>query len=161
MPLRLTDPNHTKIVELSGTKVHIRSLTNAEKLKLGLLWRSDKIPPTGVQDVDRSVIAQEYTERLVANYKEVAEAITPAIVKIEGFESQSVLDVLLNMAEISDFMQLMNEIMDFSTLSDDESKNSPSSSDISAAIPAGNDGQAAPPASTEEDSSALPEAERS
>lgn len=155
MPLRLIDPNHTKTVDLSGTKIHIRSMTNAEKMKLGLLWRSDKIPPTGVKDVDRSVLAQECTEKLVANYKEVAEAIAPAIVKIEGFESQSVLDVLLNMAEISDFMELMNAIMEFSTLSDDESKNLRSSSDTSAATPAGTDGQAAPPAPTEEDLDAL------
>jgi hypothetical protein len=67
MPLRLSDPNHTKIIELSGTKIHIRSLTNVQKMKMGLLWRSDGIPLTGVEDVDKSVIAHEYTEKLVAN----------------------------------------------------------------------------------------------
>ena len=138
MPLRLTDPNHTKIIELSGTKIHIRSLTNAQKLRVGLLWRSRSIPLTGVKEVDKSVIAHEYTEKLVANYKEVAEAITPAIVKIEGFESLSVLDVLLNMEDISDFMQLMTAIMEFSSLSDDESKNLPSSSAISPVKSTGN-----------------------
>lgn len=137
MPLRLSDPNHTKIVELSGTRIHIRSLTNVQKMRMGLLWRSDGIPLTGVEDVDKSVIAHEYTEKLVANYKEVAEAIAPAIVKIEGFESLSVLNVLLNMEDISDFMQLMTAIMEFSTLSDGESKNLPSSLDTSPAKPMG------------------------
>jgi len=150
MPLRLIDPNHTKIIEIAGTKIHIRSMTAGQQMRLGLLWRPEKVMASD----DKDKLATAFTEKMVANYEQVAEAIAPAIVKIEGFESQPILEVLLNMADISDFMQLMTEIMEFSSLSESESKNLSSSLDTSAAIPArkGKDGQAVSHASIKKDS---------
>lgn len=123
MPIRLIDPNHTKVVNISGTKFHIRSLTAAQQMKMGLLWRSESAP--------------EFTDKMIANYNQIAECIAPAIAKIEGHENQSALTVLLNMADVSDFMALFSAVMEYSTLKESESKNSRSSSDTSPAKPMG------------------------
>jgi len=133
MPLRLIDPKHTKIIDVSGTKIHIRSMTDAERMRVIFLWRSES------EKEDNLHVKPEiaFTQNMVANYGEIAKAITPAIVKIEDYEDRSILDVLMNLADISDFMQIFTAVMEFSNLSEPERKNLNSSPVGMAAKPAG------------------------
>jgi len=117
MPIRLLDPDETKIIEVSGTKFHIRPLTIAKQQKVAAATGADLLDT----DIDRIIPPLSY-----------------GIVKIEGFEDHSVIEVLINLASIADFWRIYTEILKISTLSDDETKNSESSPEASSTIPAGN-----------------------
>jgi hypothetical protein len=128
MPLRLVDPEHTKVIDVSGTKIHIRSLTAAEFMKLSLLWKPER--------TSNEQVGVQFAEKLSANYEDVAQILAKAIVKIEGFEDRPALSILMNLADVEDFMRILNAVMEFSTLSEDEGKNFDSSSVGSSASPA-------------------------
>lgn len=136
MPLRLADPNHTKTIEVSGTKIAIRSLSVGETIKLRSLWGASS------QMTDRQEMVDSIIAKMTARYGDMLDAIAPAVVSIDGYQDRPVRDVLHAMADIEEFMQIMTAVLEYSTLSWTESKNLSSSSAGSQPTPAGTKGSA-------------------
>lgn len=108
MPIRLIDENATKMITISGTRFYLKQLNGANKARLA--------------------ITMQPNERgdLVADIDALLPVLAKGVAKIEGFEEQSIEEVLGLMSDAADITRLAHEVVIYSTLSDDEVKNSSS-----------------------------------
>lgn len=123
MPLRLVNKDRTQIIEACGTKIHIQSMTIGDKERL--VRGIQAVPFTGDPDEEKFKRLIE----LVAN---------DAIVKIEGYDGQTPLEVLLKLEDVHQLREIIKTIIDHCDLSPEEIKNSSSSSEQPTPVSAGN-----------------------
>ena len=101
-------------VEIRGKKVKFRLLTAPELLDAGAKFSRD-------DDGD-----------LIANFRDIAPIIAPAIIEIEGFERYDYKKLLTkDLRDIGALMEIIRAVLNASSLSEDEAKNSVSSPDLS------------------------------
>lgn len=118
MPIRVIDPNATKEIIVSGSKVIVKILNVAQKHKMALLINPD--------DGMFNVPIEEFTDNL-AEY----------VVSIEGCEGK-MSELLLNIESVKDFFTIVNFVVNESSLNEEEEKNLHSSSDVEKTNSAGN-----------------------
>ncbi len=118
MPLRLVNKSRTSTITACDTVFHIISMSIGEKEQLVY-----KLQNLGSED--------GAWERLLG-------IITPAIVRIEGFESRTVEDVLGELEDLEQLREIIQAIIAHCTLTSSERKNLLSSSEQPTPDSAGN-----------------------
>lgn len=118
MSLRLVNKERTYPVNVDGTIFHIISLSVGEKEDL-----CNSIRNVGPED---------------GAFDRLLDIITPILVSIDGYEGETVRNVLSRLEFIEDCRVLVQAIIEHCSLSGDERKNSLSSSEQPTPVSAGN-----------------------
>ena len=108
MPIRVVDPKVTKEVDVSGSKVVIKSLNVSQKQKIAFAINDSGLINTPID--------------------KFAYLIAEGIVSIDS-QTDGITETLLNLESLEDFWKIVGSVLSFSTLNEDEEKNSSSSSD--------------------------------
>lgn len=108
MPLRLTNQERTHEITACDVKFRIISMSIGEKETL-----CNRIKFVGPED---------------GAFDRLLDIMAPAIISIEGYESQKPRDVLGMMEELDDLRAIIKAIIKHCGLDGEEAKNSPSSS---------------------------------
>ena len=109
MPIRVVDPKVTKEIDVSGSKVIIKSLNVSQKQKIAFAINEKGLLNVPIEDF--------------------IDPVADGVVSIEGQQGNA-RDVLLNLESLEDFWQIVGAVLNFSSLNEEEEKNSPSSSDV-------------------------------
>ena len=101
----------TKVVDITGTKIHIKPITVTERVTLQNAWQvfADTNPPT------------------VKVTKAFLEALAIGIEKIEGFGDKAIVDVLDHFEDMSDVAKVFGHVLSYGKLDELLEKNSESS----------------------------------